>query len=151
MEIVISFEELRAEVFRTELKGRAHVVGEGPFGVGAGDEDHAAAGRFGAVEHPCLDAVLLHRALEQVAQFIVADLADVAGRHAEDGGAGDRIGGGASGNVFDAVFLERIPDAVTGLHVHMLHAAQRQVVFLQQGFIRQDGQDIRQGIADSED
>ena len=94
-------------------------------------------------------AVLLLVTLEEQAQLVVADLADEAGRHAENGRAGDGVGGGSAGHVFHAQGLERLPDAVAGRHVHVLHAPLRKMEFREQGVVRQDGQDVCQGIADS--
>ena len=61
------------------------------------------------------------------------------------------VGGGASGNVFDAVFLEGLPDAVARFHVHVLHAAQRKVVLLQERIVRKNGEDVGEGVSDAQD
>ena len=151
MEIVVALEEGRVKVVRAQLQGGAHIAGEGALRIGAGDEHHAAAAGLGAVEHVGMDAVLLHGALEEVPQVVVADLAQEAALHAEDGGAGDGIGGAAARHVLDAVFLQRVPDAVSRLHVYVLHAAQGQVVPSQEGVVRQDSQDVRQCVADAKD
>ena len=81
------------------------------------------------------------------AQFVVADLADESGGHPEDRRGGDGVGGGAAGHVFHPEGLERLPDPVAGLVVHVLHASLGKMEFVEQGVIRQDGQDVREGIA----
>ena len=151
VEVVVAFELLRAQVFRAQLQGGAHVIGEGALCVGAGDKHHAPAAGLGAVEHLRPDTVLLHGALEEVAKVIVAYLSQEAGRHAEDSRAGDGIGRTAAGNVLDAVVFEGFPDAVAGFHVHVLHAAKGQMVLTKEGVVREDRQDVREGIAYAKD
>ena len=150
MEVVVAFEVLGFEVFRTHFKRRAHVAGEGALGVGPGDEDHAAAGTLGAGEHGGAHSELLHAALEELAQFVVANLSYVAGRHAEDGSAGDGVGRRAAGHVLDPYLLEGSPDAVAGFLVHMLHASKGQMVGAQEFCVGQYRQHVREGVAYSE-
>ena len=40
---------------------------------------------------------------------------------------------------------------VAGFHIHMLHTAQREVVFAEEAVIRKDGQDVGQRVADAKD
>ena len=87
--------------------------------------------------------------LEKVSKVVVADFPKEAGFHPEDGRAGDCICRAAAGNVLYAVLLELFPDTVSGFHVHMLHAAKREVEFLEEGVVREDGQDVRKGVADA--
>ena len=94
---------------------------------------------------------MLHRALEEVPQVVVADLADVARRHPEDGRAGDGVRGRPAGHVLHAVFLERVPDPVARLHVHVLHAPEREVEPPEERVVRQDGQDVGEGVSDAQD
>ncbi len=56
----------------------------------------------------------------------------------------------AAGNVLNANFLEVRPDGVAGLGIHVLHAAQRQVVFLEEGIVGKDSQDVGQCVPDAE-
>ena len=151
MEVVIALELLRRKVFRAQFQRGAHVIGKGAFRVGPGDEHHAPAAGLGAVEHLGAYAVLLHGALEEVAQVVVSYLSQKAGRHAEDGGAGDGVGGGATRNILYAILFEGFPDTVSGFHVHMLHAAQRKMILFQEAVVRQDGQDVGKGIPNSQD
>ena len=151
VEIIVPLKIFLLQVLGLHLQGGAHVVGEGAFGVGAGNKRHAPAGRFGAVEHGRFHAALLHGTLEEAAQFIVADLADIGRRHAENGGAGDGVCGRSARDVFHAQFLQRGPDAVAGFHVDVLHAAFGQMVFFQQRIVRKDGQDVGEGVANSKD
>ena len=151
VEVVVALEHLGDQVVRTHLEGSAHVVGEGTLGVGPGDEDHAAAAGLGAVEHLRADAVLFHRALEEVPQVVVADLADVARRHPEDGGAGHGVRGRTARHVLDPVFLQRVPDPVARLHVHVLHAPKREVEPPEERVVRKDGQDVGEGVSDAQD
>ena len=151
MEVVVALEHFGDEVLRAHLQGGAHIVGEGAFGIGPGDENHAAAAGLGAIEHLRADAVLLHRALEQVAQVVVADLADVTRRHPENGRAGDRVRSRASGHVLYTVLLERVPDPVARLHVHVLHAPEREVEPPEERVVRKDGQDVGEGVSNAQD
>ena len=83
MKIIISLEILWLQIFRDQLQGGSHVVGEGPFGVSSRDEAHCPAGAFRSFQKVGLDTKLLEGALVQVSQFVVADLADEARRHSE--------------------------------------------------------------------
>ena len=151
MEIIVAGKLFRSQVVRAQFERCAHVISKGPFGVGTGDEDHAPAAGLGPVEHLGAYSVLFHRALEQVAEVVIADFPEESRLHAENGGAGDGVGGRPAGHILDPILLERFPDPVSGLHVHMLHAAPRKMVFLQEGLVRQDGEDVSQGISDAED
>ena len=151
VEIIVALELLQRQVVRSQFQRGAHVIGKSTLGIGAGDEHHASAGRLGAVEHLRFHAVLLHGALEEVAQVVVANLAQEAGRHPEDGGTGDGIGCAAARHIFDAVFLENLPDMVSGFHIHVLHTSQRKVEFAQERVVRKNGQDVGEGIADAKD
>jgi len=150
VEIVISLEKLLLEVVRAEFEGRAHIVREGPFCVCAGNEDHAAAAGFPAVEHLRLDPVLLHGALEEVPEIVVADFPEESGGHPEDGGAGNSVGCRAAGDVFYAIFFKSFPNPVTRFHVDVLHAAEGEMVFAEKAVVRKDGKDVCQCVADAE-
>ncbi len=151
MEIVVALKPGRHQVFRYQVKCGTQVHGESALGVAAADEHHRAAARvLLAREQVRVHAVLFLVALEEQAQLVVADLADKAGRHPENGRAGNRVGGRAAGHIFHAQGLESLPDAVSGRHVHVLHAPLREMELREQGIIRQNGQDVRQGIAYSE-
>ena len=104
-----------------------------------------------ALEQQGIDAVLLLVALEQEAEFVVAYLSDESRRHSEHCRTSDGIGGGASGNIVYVKRLELVPDHVPGLPVDMLHAPQGEMEGLQEGVVGQDGQDVRQCVADAED
>ena len=99
------------------------------------------------MEHCGLYSELFHCALEELAEFVVSDLANVSGWHPEDGCAGNGVGSGSAGYVFYPYFLKGVPDAVPGFHVHMLHAPKRQMILFQEGIVRQDCQNIRKCVA----
>ena len=73
VEVVVALELFQGKVFRAQFQRGAHVVGKGAFRVGSGDEHHAPAAGLLAVEHLRAHAVLLHGALEEVAQVVIAD------------------------------------------------------------------------------
>ena len=151
VEIVVAPELFRRQVFGAQLQRGAHIIGKSPFGIGSGDENHTAAAGLLAVEHLRPHPVLLHRAFEEVPQIVVSDFAQKARRHPEDGGAGNGIGGRSSGDILDAVFLEGIPDAVSGFHIHVLHTSQGKVKLAEEAVVRKDGQDVGKRIADAKD
>ena len=151
VEIVVAFEILWLQVVRLQLERGAQIGGEGTVGVGGGDEDHRPARSDRADQQIGLDAVLQLRLAEERTEFVVAHLADVARRHAQDGRRRHGVGSGAAGNVLDSDLLEVGPDGVAGLGVHMLHAAQRQIVLLEERIVRKDGQDVCQGISNAQD
>ena len=150
MEVVMACEILGFEVFGHEVQGGAEVDGEGAFCVASAHENHGPAAGMLALEEHGVDSVLLLVALEEEAELVVSDLADEAGGHAEDGGADNGVGRTAAGDVFDAQGLEGGPYLVARFHVYVLHAALGQMVCLQEAVVRQDGQDIREGVANSE-
>ena len=149
MEVVVAFKVLLLQIVRAHLQGRSHVACERALGIGSGDEDHAPAAAFLVVEHRGLHPELLHSALEEIPQLVVADFSYVAGLHSEDGSTGDGVGGGASGDVFHPYLLESLPDLVACFQVHMLHAAEGKMKFTEKSVVRQDCQDVRKGVADS--
>ena len=147
MEVVISFEVFRFQVFWNHLERCSHVVCECSFGIGPGHEDHGSARRVLAFQEQCLYAVLLFVAFEQVSEFVFADFADECGCHAEDGCAGDGVGRRASCYIVKSVWFKAFEDFVSGFHIHELHAAFREVVHFQECVVRKDGQYVCEGIS----
>ena len=150
MEIIISFEILRLQIFRHELKRSSEIDGKSPLGIGSGDEYHRLSGGFRAFEQHGFDSILLLVALEKVAKIIVSDLSDESGLHSEDGCACDCICCGAACNKLDAHRFQRLPDFVAGFHVNMLHTSFRKVEFLEEFVVRKHCKYVSQCIPDAE-
>ena len=96
-----------------------------------------------------LDAILSLVALEKVAQVVVSHLAYEAGIHSEYGCSCDRVRRRSSCHKLHSHRFECLPDLVAGLHVHMLHAAARKMVLLQESVVREDCKYVGQRIADA--
>ena len=146
VEIVVALEPLRLKVFRHQVQGGAEIDGEGALGVAAAHEYHGASAGVRAFQEHGLDSVLLLVALEQESELVVSYLPDETGRHAENRGAGDCVGGRTAGHILHPERLERCPDLVSGLHVNMLHAAFRKMVVVEERVILQNCQDVGEGV-----
>ena len=149
MEIIVTFEEFRFQVLGNQLQGGSHVVGEGPLRICSRDEAHGAARTFRAGQQGRLHSGLLQAAPVEMPEFVIPDLPDEAGRHAENRCAGDGVGGGTSWDILYPDLLQLVPDPVSCFKVDMLHAAGREVVFSKHRFIREHSQDVSEGIANS--
>ena len=102
-----------------------------------------------ALEQSRFDAILCLVALEQVAQVVVSDLSDEAGLHPEYCGACDCVRCRSSRHELYAHRLEGLPYLVSGLHIHMLHTASREVVLLEERVVRKDSQYVGQCVTDA--
>ena len=132
MEVVVALEIFRLQIFRDHFEGGAHIVGEGSFRIGSGNEDHRAAGRILALEQQGLYSVLLLIALEKMSELVLSDFADECRRHPENGRACDGVGCRTACHVMQAVRFQALENLVPGLHIHELHAALRQMVELEE-------------------
>ena len=151
VEIVMTFEILRLEVFRHKVEGCAQVHRKGALRITSADEDHGTAAGVRALEQMGFHTVLLLVALEEQAQLVISDFPYETGRHSENRRAGDGVGSAAACDIFYAERLQCGPDFVACFHVDVLHAAFRQMIGLQKCVVRKDCKNVREGITDSKD
>ena len=151
MEIVISLEKFRFQIFRNQFQGRSEVNCKSPFGIRCRDEDHCPSGGLDPFEQRGLDSVLFLVALEKVTELIISDLSDEAGPHSENCRPCDGVCRRTASHILDPHRFEGLPDFVAGFHIHVLHTPARQVKFFQKSVVGEDCKYVRQRIPHSKD
>ena len=126
----MTFEIVRLQIFRDQIQSSSQIDGKRTLGITAAHENHTSSAGMLALQKHRIYSILLLVALEKQAKFIVSDFTYEAGRHSENGSTSDGIRRTATGYILDAKRFERLPDLVSGLHVHVLHTAFRQMVCL---------------------
>ena len=81
-----------------------------------------------------------------MSEIVVTHLANESGLHSEDCSSGHGIGGRTSGHELNAHRLECLPDLVSCLHVHMLHASLRESELLEKFVVREACEDVSQCV-----
>ena len=150
MEIVVSFEIFRLQVFGNEFESCPEVGRKCPFRIRGGYEHHGPACRTVSLEQGRMDAVLFLVAFVKVTDLVIPHLPDKPGFHSENSGACYGVGSRPSGYVLYAYFLEGMPYLVAGTPVDMLHAAFGQMEVFKKCVIRKHGKDIRECIPHSQ-
>ena len=150
VQIIVALKIRRLQIVGFQLQGCAQIGRKRTVGIGRGDEDHRPAGSRRAHQQVRLDAVLHLRLAEERAQLVVPHLADIARGHSQDGRRRNRVGGRTARDILHPDLLEIGPDGIAGGGIHVLHAAQRQIVFLEKRIVGKDRQNVGQRIPDTE-